>query len=359
MIEQPEVAANTRLSTETDLGTFLANKVAEQIPQKEVVNIENGVISAIEKEEEIKAPEIPSAPAVAEVPVINPVIEEKEEPLPWEEGDVQQTPIKQIEEVKDYKALYEQSMKELEDYKGDTFIGAYKSAKGAGKGVNAFLDEVKGEDPNKLTPEQLYTIDLKTEGLNEEQITQELEVFNEKYPTSYLKSKATKEIKEKLLKDQENILAKYSEQNKASELKMQEIGQKAIQEKQQYLDKLKGTKGKGGILMTPTVLSGMADYWDKFNIQREDGTFNVSEIMQLGYYKQNIDVMLKNAYERGKVDEFKSLNGGRIRASKDNGLANVPQVKNQQSQSDEANNSFLKEKASQGGGGFIGLGTSN
>jgi hypothetical protein len=319
-------------------------EVKKEIPQSAVDALVKGLETkgAVEvKPEEVVAEkvaevQVDAAPAVAEKHDAAPIVtdEVKIEPNFWETEEPVSEDKKQEAKAKDIKDL-ESKAKQYDEIINDKFYNAYKSAKEAGKDVTTFLSEIQGQDPSKLSLDQLMMEQLKSENLSPDAIAKEMEDFNEL--SERAKIRETKDVKARLIKEQENRLGQYATDNQASQERFAQIGKKAQQEKEQYLEGQKGKKVMG-IEMTPTLTNELNDFYENFNITREDGSIDVPRIMQLGLLEKKSKIMLQNAYSKGKTDAELAFYKTHARPSKDNGIAVVPEVKNKSQQSETQKN---------------------
>lgn len=295
--------------------------------------------------EEVKTEQ---APAVAETPSTQVTEEVKIEPNFWEEEAP--VTVEKQEEIKagNIKEL-ELKAKAYEEILEDKLAAAWFSAKKSGKDIHTFLADVQGVDPNKMSLEDLQREQLKRENPDPAYIEKGMEEFAEY--TDRQKLKEVQGIKNTLKAEQENRLREYASNNQESQKKMVEIGHKALKEKEQYLESQKGKKVMG-IEMTPTLISELNNAYENFNIEREDKTIDVPRIMNLLLLEKKSKLIAQTAYSKGRTDMELEFYKTHSRPSKDNGIANVPEVKNQNKQSqDEANMNALEKKFSHRGQG--------
>jgi hypothetical protein len=107
---------------------------------------------------------------------------------------------KQLEE-------YEAKLKQIESIPE---VLALIDAKKSGKDVNSALKELIGTDFDKLSPLELYELDLKSKGFTDDEVAELSEVFGEK--SSAMQKLETLSIKERLKAEQQEKLQQYVQQ---------------------------------------------------------------------------------------------------------------------------------------------------
>lgn len=339
------------------LSTGIENPVAEEKGQVAKTLVDNLTRDLVKEGAEEVKPEVVAvveeiastqASAVADIPNTEVVAEVKTE-TDWFNETAPITVEKQ-EEIKatNTKDL-EIKAKKYDEILDDKLTAAWFSAKNVGKDITTFLAEVSGIDPNKLSLEQLMEIQLKSENLSPEAFTEEMDRFKDLGERA--QKIETKEVKARLISEQENKLKEYSANNQASQAKMLEIGHRALKEKEQYLESKKGKK-EMGIEMTPTLISELNTAYENFNIEREDRSIDVPRIMNLLLLEKKSKLIAQTAYSKGRTDMELEFYKTHSRPSKDNGITVVPEVKIQNKQSqDETNMNALERKFSHRGQG--------
>ncbi len=238
----------------------------------------------------------------------------------WEEEVTSAAEVKTDD--KDVVKKYESQVKEYETLTSDPLIASYLAAKKAGKDVPTFLNEVKGEDVKALSDEQVWERELKSANLTPDEITTEMEGFKELTP--YARKKQVDPVRAKLEAQQTEKLKQYASDNTAAAANNTKVAQQLLQEKEQYLNSKKG-KVEMGLEMTPARLQEVSDYVDNFNLQRADGSVDVSRIARLGMLEKNYKLLLQNAYTKGANDErIKALKEIARPSREDGGLRVVP-----------------------------------
>lgn len=228
--------------------------------------------------------------------------------------------ISSVDNTKELSKKYETKAKEYEDLVSDPLIKAYLSAKEAKKDVSTFIDEIKGEDIKSLTDEQVWQKELKSANLTDDEISAEMDSFKDLSP--YQKKKQAEPIRAKLQSEQANRLKQYASENSATAARAQEVTQKFITEKEQYLNSKKG-KVEMGLEMTPARLQEVSDYVDNFNLQRPDGSVDVARIGRLGILEKNYKLLLQNAYNKGGGDREIKLMKEMARPSREDGTLKI------------------------------------
>ncbi len=216
----------------------------------------------------------------------------------WEEEVVPAAEVKTDD--KEVAKKYETKAKEYEDLTSKPLIAAYIAAEKAGKDLPTFLNEVKGEDIKALSNEQVWERELKSANLTPEQVTEEMDSFKALSP--YQQKKQTDPVRAQLDAAQTERLKQYASDNTAAAANNTKVAQQLLQEKEQYLNSKKG-KVEMGLEMTPARLQEVSDYVDNFNLQRADGSVDVSRIARLGMLEKNYKLLLQNAYTKGANDE--------------------------------------------------------
>lgn len=111
----------------------------------------------------------------------------------------------------------------------------------------------------------------------------------------------------------------------------------SIKEKEQYLESIKG-KVKEGVEMTSARLQELGEDFDSFNLFRKDGSLDVPRIMRIHLLEKYNSLRLENAYQQGRTE--REMEGWQeiARPSATNGIAVVPENKNQSQKSEHEKN---------------------
>ena len=193
----------------------------------------------------------------------------------------------------------------------DPEIKAFVEAKKAGKTLRSFVGELKGVDPESLSPKQLNEIKLKKYNLTTEEYTEEVEKFDEL--TKIQQVTATQPIKDELLKEQDERLSKFSTEataeSKEKDDRMKVIIEKAKTDLDAHLKAIEGTELLG-VKITPEIVEGLRAFADKdFTIHNPDDTYNIPYMVELGlfskYRKQLMTENIERATEKGKGEVLK------------------------------------------------------
>lgn len=214
-----------------------------------------------------------------------------------------------VETNKDTKA----KLAEYDKLLTDPEIKAFIEAKKAGKTLRSFVNELKGVDPESLSPEQLYETQLKALNLTTEEYDEEMDKFKEL--SKVIQLNTTKPIKEELLKEQNERLSKFSTEASETSKKDAErttfIHNKATKDLDEFI---KGIEGADflGVKITPEIAEGLKVFTDKdFNIYNADGTYNVPYMVELGlftkYRKELMTENIERATEKGKEEILKEV----------------------------------------------------
>ena len=211
----------------------------------------------------------------------------------------------------------------------DPEIKAFVEAKKAGKTLRSFVGELKGVDPESLSPEQLHEIKLKKYNLTAEEHKEQVEKFEDL--TKIEQVTATQAVKDELLKEQDERLSKFSteatEASKKEDERNDFITNKAKTDLDNYIKDIEG-KDFLGVKITPEIAEGLKAFADKdFTIYNPDGTFNVPYMVELGlfskYRKQLMTENIERATEKGK----KEILDGTTRPSQENkGTQRLPDL---------------------------------
>lgn len=226
-----------------------------------------------------------------------------------------------------FSKLFESKAKQLDEIQADPFVTAYLSAKESGKNVDAFLSEIVKGNPADLTEAQLLEKRIIRAGLTLEEAEEERDAFKAMSPTG------RKELiaKERALanQDYQKNFEKYSTDNAAEREKTLSVAKQAIKETTDYLSNIQG-KEVWGITYDSTQTQKLAE-WTKNVMEnglfREDGTWDVPKIMQLGMKALNTQHMLQKAFEKGQFTKDEEYFQKYGRPSKENGLAKAPEAK--------------------------------
>ena len=202
------------------------------------------------------------------------------------------------ETTKDLRAKiaeYETLLKE------DKFIGAYQSAKKAGKDPLSFISDFKGADVSKHTPDQVWEASLNAEeGLTEEDRKASMEKFAEL--DKFEKIQKTKGFKQELINKQNEQFSKYAEDTtKTAEKQREEARAIAIAETAKQKEFFSNIKDKDwqGMKMTPSEINKLQSFLNNdFKFQNADGTINYELYAKVGNYALNERTILTNVAKK-------------------------------------------------------------
>ncbi len=216
---------------------------------------------------------------------------------------------------------------ELETLLADPETEAFVSAKKLGKGIKDFYNEVVGTDYDSLSPEALYELKLKRNGLQGEELEEEIAAFATLRPGE--KRIQTNDIKAQLKAQQSENLKKFSVDAKAQEEVYKARVNKQLQEADAYAKQIVGQK-RFGIEITPEIAYDVKQavsqgLKEMFN---EDGSINLANFSDsVILYKHReaiVAASVKKALHKGKGEVLAEV----TRASKNETVNRVPDEKN-------------------------------
>lgn len=298
-------------------------------PAADVVAAEKAKVDLIENEAKIAAEKAiaDKAKLEAKVETLETKAGEVAVEKNWFENEEESSAVDEIQntvKTEDKEGLlkkYESQAKEYQKLMSEPIIKAIVSAKEAGKDLNTFLEETKGVNSKKLTNEQAWEHELRSDGtLTAEQITEEMENFKALSP--YAQKKQVEPVKAKIEAQRQESLKQYAFENTSATAQTQVVAQKLLTEKEQYLNSVKG-KTVMGLEMTPARLKEQSDYIDNFKLQRDDGTVDVARIARLGMLEKNYKLMLQNAYTKGENDKAIKMLKEIARPSREDGAIKI------------------------------------
>ena len=248
----------------------------ETTPEQELEKIKN------EKEKIIKEKD----KAVEDKKKIEKKIADTEENTNWWESSAKHKKGKEQDTEEDKRVGVEKRLTELEtkekeynDIMNDELIKAIYYARKSGKDITDILTDIRGVDVDKLTPADLYKIELKGMQLSDEEVEAEMDTFNDLSPAR--QRKETNHIKLQLQKENKEKLSKYTTTNQveADKIKQQtEIFiKRAVEDKGHLFEKIKDTN-YFGVKMTPSRIEEINTMITKGlnnGFYNEDGTYNV------------------------------------------------------------------------------------
>lgn len=208
---------------------------------------------------------------------------------------------------KDFRAEYDEATKELEEINNDPLIAAYKAAKKSGKDVSSFLNEIRGVDVNRLTPDQIWEASLNAEeGLSAEDKAISLEKFAEL--DKFEKIQKTKTFKQELIAQQAENLKKYASDTSASakdkESQAKALAVMAKEQGKQFFDKIKDKEWQG-LKMTSSEINKLENYLaNDFRLMNADGSINYEMYAKVGNYALNERTILQNTYKKGETKGY-------------------------------------------------------
>lgn len=221
---------------------------------------------------------------------------------------------------------YETKAKAFDEMLSDPLVEAIVTAKKAGKDPLSIIKDLQPLDVNAIPEERLYEMSLKNEGLNEEEVSTEMEAFKELTPLA--KKRAVKEFRQELSKKDSEKLNKYITDNSSKLQESAKLVERYASEKSKLLTSMIG-KDEMGIKITQSIASQLEESMDKgISLYREDGSIDVKKAFDLHLWNTQRTLIMKNAVAKARADAKEEILKEFSRPSKEDGsLKIVPDYK--------------------------------
>lgn len=301
---------NNQQTTENSAAETVTEAKQEVPSQTETVEVKTEAPQNIEKsdKQEVKTEVVKS--------------ETKEEDRPWYEKDdyVVESPKKQeLSEAELLKKQLLEAEARIKEYQSDPTVLAILEAKKSGKEVTEVLKELVGVDYDKMSAEEIYSLDLKNKGFSEDEIQEALELFNEK--SNVQKKLETVNLKEKFKAEQRDKLKQYE-----SQITKQEVNQptespreRNFKQAEQDMNALTTLDGKEylGVTLTKDIIESVKDaIANKFVIGDEENGFDINASFDHHFKAMYTPLIVKANVQKAKTESKESVLNEITRADK-------------------------------------------
>lgn len=242
------------------------------------------------------------------------------------------TPSKQKEDLEERYKPYVEKATEYESIINDPLTKAFiEFRKSGGSDPSEFVQQAGVFDVEKMTPEQLIEIDMKNTGLTPDQITEEMERFNDL--SVYEKKKLTKSVKEDLLRQRDEKLKAFTGKSEQSQVVFQEAVKRGTQELDSVIQNMENKRYKG-LLITPEMAKSIRQDVLNNSVPRLDDKgqfvgFDIAESVRRSVILNYDEIRSKALIELGKTLGADRAMTARIRPNKKEvGAAVVPITQN-------------------------------
>lgn len=230
--------------------------------------------------------------------------------------------VGEIKKEQELPAEIRAKLKKLENPEVQTFIEAIES----GKDIFSYMDEVRGVDASKMTPEQIFEYDLRKLGTTDDELADALVDFSAK--PSWQKKKETEGLYQKYSGNKEQVLEKFRSRLKADSSAQSQALEITQRNYQNIVETSVGQK-IDGVEISPQMASELKDYYNKNAAipQKADGSLDEVALLKIAfrnlYWDLMIDNLEKNATAEGAevildlVDATKSHSSSQTQRSSD------------------------------------------
>jgi hypothetical protein len=286
---------NNQQTTENSVAETVTETKQEVPSQTETAEVKTELPQNIEKSEkqEVKTETVKS--------------ETKEKDKPWYEKDDYVVEPSNKQEVSEAELLKKQLLEaeaRIKEYQSDPTVLAIIDAKKSGKEVTEVLKDIIGVDYDKMSSEEIYTLDLKKKGFNDEEIQEALELFNEK--SNVQKKLETINLKESFKAEQKAKLSQYENKVQSQEATPQENPrERNIKKAESDLETLSSLDGKEylGVTLTKDIIESVKDAINnKFVIGDEDNGFDINASFDHHFKAMYTPLIVKANVQKAKTE---------------------------------------------------------
>lgn len=294
-------AAETAVETKTEVPSQVETQVETKTEAPQ--NIERVEKQEVKVETEVKT-------------------EAKEEDKPWYEKDDFKIETPKKQEVSEAELLKKQLLEaeaRIKEYQSDPTVLAILEAKKSGKEVTEVLKEIIGVDYDKMSAEEIYSLDLKNKGFSEDEIQEALEMFNEK--SNVQKKLETLNLKEKFKAAQNDKLKQYESQVMKQEVATPQESprERNFKQAESDLNALTTLDGKEylGVTLTKDIIESVKDaISNKFVIGDEEKGFDINASFDHHFKAMYTPLIVKANVQKAKTESKESVLNEITRADK-------------------------------------------
>ena len=296
-----------KLDAQTSTPT--AETAVEQTTQ---TNVLSQTETPAETKVEVEMPQTNSETNVKEEAKVVDMKPESNEETPWWEKESTKTESNSIKSAELSEA--EKYKKELEDYKARYSqlesipeVAAIIGAKQSGKEVSEVLKDLVGTDYDKMSPKELFELDLKQKGFTSEEIEELSETFGEK--STAVQKLETLQIKERLKSEQSQKIQQYQSNVPKVDTKVS-IREQNFKKAEEEVNNLSSLDGKElyGVTLTKDIIDSVKDaIANKYVMGDEDNGFDIASSFDFHFKAMYTPLIVKANVQKATTKAKESV----------------------------------------------------
>lgn len=283
----------------------------EQSPETEVaetepLNPDNQPDNKTKKAKKAeKTPEVTTESSEKEQPVTKKASKAKF----WEDKQAESQPATEVTPTAIPKDVQDE-LEILRSIINKPGVKAVLEAEKSGKNFIDYIDEVRGQDPSRLSASELYALRLKESGKDDTTIARLVEQFEEKDEID--QEMLVEEYRARKTGEYNDSLNKLNPDVMAEAKKQRDHVRKTYDDYSQMINSISGKEyDKLGITITPERARELIDFYNKPNSAllgvREDGTIDPADLLEFTAFKLYKKLIFNNIYDNGYKEGFESL----------------------------------------------------